>query len=212
MDDSLRWLNEQKVKRAIDALKRNGFNAVYAQTAETAVKFIEDAVETGSVVAVGGSATLNELNILEMLRNGEYEFLDRYAPGLTPAEVKDVQRRSFFADYYLMSSNAITEEGYLFNVDGSGNRVAALLYGPDNVIVIAGHNKIVGSEKDALDRVRRIASPPNTKRLGRKTPCAETGICSECNSPDRICKGYVTVRKNMLGRITVLIVGEELGY
>ena len=161
---------------------------------------------------------------MELLRSGDYEYLDRSAPGLSRDEVEEIYRRSFFSDVYLMSANAITENGELYNVDGNSNRVAALLYGPRRVIVIAGINKIVPDLPAAIARVKTIAAPKNCVRLSCDTPCFHTGECISlsrpdslmadgCDSNDRVCCNYVvTTKQRKPGRIHVLLVNETLGF
>ena len=207
------WSNEMKINRTIEALKKNNMNGYYAKNRDEVIKLIEDIVAEGSKVAVGGSETLSELGVLEYLRSGRYDFLDRYKAGLTPEEVTNIFKQSFLADAYLSGCNAITENGELYNVDGNGNRVAAMLYGPDKVIVICGVNKIVKDVDEAIKRNRAISAPMNAKRLKRKTPCAKVGYCMDCNSPERICNEYTLIKKQRLPeRMHVIFLNENLGY
>ena len=207
------WSNEMKINRTIEALKKNNMNGYYAKNRDEVIKLIEDIVAEGAKVAVGGSETLSELGVLEHLRSGRYDFLDRYKAGLTPEEVTNIFKQSFLADAYLSGCNAITENGELYNVDGNGNRVAAMLYGPDKVIVICGVNKIVKDVDEAIKRNRAISAPMNAKRLNRKTPCAKVGYCMDCNSPERICNEYTLIKKQRLPeRMHVIFLNENLGY
>ena len=207
------WSNEMKINRTIEALKKNNMNGYYAKNRDEVIKLIEDIVAEGAKVAVGGSETLSELGVLEHLRSGRYDFLDRYKAGLTPEEVTNIFKQSFLADAYLSGCNAITENGELYNVDGNGNRVAAMLYGPDKVIVICGVNKIVKDVDEAIKRNREISAPMNAKRLNRKTPCAKVGYCMDCNSPERICNEYTLIKKQRLPeRMHVIFLNENLGY
>lgn len=207
------WSNEMKINRTIEALKKNNINGYYAKNRDEVIKLIEDIVAEGSKVAVSGSETLSELGVLEHLRSGRYDFLDRYKAGLTPEEVTNIFKQSFLADAYLSGCNAITENGELYNVDGNGNRVAAMLYGPDKVIVICGVNKIVKDVDEAIKRNRAISAPMNAKRLKRKTPCAKVGYCMDCNSPERICNEYTLIKKQRLPeRMHVIFLNENLGY
>ena len=207
------WSNEMKINRTIEALKKNNMNGYYAKNRDEVIKLIEDIVAEGSKVAVGGSETLSELGVLEYLRSGRYDFLDRYKAGLTPEEVTNIFKQSFLADAYLSGCNAITENGELYNVDGNGNRVAAMLYGPDKVIVICGVNKIVKDVDEAIKRNRAISAPMNAKRLKRKTPCAKVGYCMDCNSPERICNEYTLIKKQRSAeRMHVIFLNENLGY
>jgi len=213
MDKNLTWVVSERIKRTIDNLHRNNMDGYYVQSCEQAIEKIIELVNDGATVSVGGSMTLFEAGVMDHLRSGRYNFLDRYADGLTPEDIKMIYRGGFSADAYFTSSNAITESGELFNVDGNGNRVAAMIYGPDKVIVIAGINKLVKDEQQAMERLKSTAAPANARRLGRKTPCAELGYCTNCSSPDRICNEYVLIKKQPArGRIHVIIIDRELGY
>ena len=212
MDNNLKWVNEIKINRTLEALRKNNMEGYLINTENELIHKIQELVNEGSKVSLGGSMTLFETKIMEHLRSGRYELLDRYKEGLTADEIKEIYRKSFFCDAYFTSTNAITEEGELYNVDGNGNRVAAMLYGPDKVIVIAGVNKIVKDINEAIYRVENLAAPANAKRLNRKTPCTVTGKCMNCNSPERICREYTVIRKPVSNRIFVLLLNEEYGY
>ncbi len=202
-----------KINNLIRTLQKNNINGYLVENREELISQIESIVEEKSVVSVGGSMTLFDLGIIDYLRGGRYEFLDRYKQGLSPADIEDIYRRSFFADAYFTSTNAITEEGELYNVDGTGNRVAAMLYGPKKVIVIVGTNKIVQNMDEAIKRVREIAAPLNTKRLNRKTPCVKVGHCMDCNSPERICNEYTVIKRQRdKNRMHVIFINENTGY
>lgn len=201
------------MERTAQALRKNNFYAVCAENREEALEIIENLIDDGATVAVGGSMTLFETGAIELLRSGKYCFFDRYEKGLTAQEITDIHKKAFTCDYYLCSTNAVTENGELYNVDGVGNRVAAMIYGPRNVIVVAGYNKIVENLDAAQKRVKQTAAPSNAVRLSRGTPCTMTGVCSDCASENRICSagtvmGYQTARE----RVKVILVGEELGY
>lgn len=212
MDNNLKWVNEIKINRTLEALRKNNMEGYLINTENELIHKIQELVNEGSKVSLGGSMTLFETKIMEHLRSGRYELLDRYKEGLTADKIKEIYRKSFFCDAYFTSTNAITEEGELYNVDGNGNRVAAMLYGPDKVIVIAGVNKIVKDINEAIYRVENLAAPANAKRLNRKTPCTVTGKCMNCNSPERICREYTVIRKPVPNRIFVLLLNEEYGY
>lgn len=213
MDRNIQWVISQKVKRTIENLQKNNITACYIEDKKGVLEKINELISEGNTVSVGGSMTLFETGIIDFLRSGKYNFLDRYKPGLTKEDIKDIYRKSFSADAYFTSSNAVTENGELYNVDGNGNRVAAMIYGPDKVIVIVGVNKIVKDVNEAMERNKRTAAPANAKRLDRKTPCAKLGYCVDCNTPDRICNDYVLIKKQgQKDRINVIIVGESLGY
>lgn len=157
--------------------------------------------------------TLFETGVIDHLRSGRYNFLDRYKEGLTDSDIKEIYRKSFFADAYFTSSNAITEDGEIYNVDGNGNRVAAMIYGPDKVIIVAGINKIVKDLDEAIERNREMAAPANAKRLNKNTPCAKIGYCMDCTSADRICRNYVLIKnQGRKDRMYVIFVNKNLGY
>lgn len=213
MDEFSTWLMEQKINRVIENLEKNNMEGYYARDGKEVLDIVKTLMNKGESVSVGGSMTLFETGIIDYLRNGDFRFLDRYEPDLTREEIIDIFKRSFLTDTYFVSSNAITEKGELYNVDGNGNRVAAMLYGPEKVIVIVGKNKIVKDVDEAIQRNREYAAPANAKRLDKKTPCARVGHCMDCKSEDRICNEYTLIRRQgTKGRIKVIIVGKELGY
>lgn len=204
---------QKKIDRTIKKLEKNRIKAYYVEKREDVLPLLDEIIGDDEEVSVGGSVSLQETGVLEYLRNRNLKFLDRYKEGLTSDEIQDIYRRSFFSDHYLTSSNAVTEEGELYNIDGNGNRVAAMIYGPKSVVLVVGYNKIVPDINAARTRLREIAAPANAMRLSKNTPCAQTGYCSDCNSSDRICSSYVLLsRQKVENRIKVIIVGEELGY
>ena len=191
--------------------KRN-MEAVYCETAEDAKKTVLAMIPEGSTVTSGGSATLDETGILEVLKSDAYRYIPR-SYSSDPREVQAQFVRQAQSEYYLMSTNAFTADGELVNIDGNANRLSMLLHGPLHVIIVAGMNKFAKTRKDALNRVHNIASPPNCVRLNKNTPCASTGLCGDCQSPDCICCQEVITRRSMTpGRIRIVLVGEELGF
>ena len=213
MDNNITWVMEQKIKRVVESLEKNNMEAFYVPDEKAAIEKISEFVKEGDTISVGGSMTLFETGVIDFLKSGKFNYLDRYKKGLTPADIKEVFRKSFSADAYFVSSNAVTENGELFNVDGTGNRTAAMIYGPDKVIVIVGVNKIVKDADEAVKRNKACSAPANAKRLNRNTPCTKVGCCMECSSAERICNNYVLIRKqSQKGRIKIIIVGKELGY
>lgn len=213
MDNNVKIIKDIHIRRTIENLKKNNMETYYVPTKEGAVDKVKSLISDGEVVAVGGSMTLFETGLIDMLRHGRYSFLDRYKKNLTASDTEKIFLESFLADTYLTSSNAVTEEGELYNVDGNGNRVAAMIYGPKSVIVVVGINKIVKDRDAAVERVKQIAAPANCVRLNRDTPCVKTGECVNCKSEERICCSYVFLAKQRVkGRIKVIIVGEDLGY
>lgn len=213
MDKNLRYINEKRVERTIKALESNNMSGYFVKNEEELLAKIDELIEEGSLVGCGGSMTLFETGIIDFIRNGKYNFLDRYEEGITPDEMKTLFRKSLCSDVYLTSTNAITESGELYNVDGNGNRVAAMLYGPDKVVVVVGINKIVGDVEEAINRTKVISGPTNAKRLNVNTPCKTTGVCMDCSSPDRICCEYTLIkRQRAKGRIHVIFIDGNYGY
>jgi len=223
MDEFKLEIIERRIEKTIEALKRNNMEGFYAPTSDIAVDMLKSLLTPGSTVSHGGSVTLKETKIIKLLESGKYNYVkpERPSPnGLTPEESANISRKAFFADYYLTSSNAITEDGLLYNVDGTSNRVAAMMFGPKNVIVIAGYNKIVCNLDEAINRVKSICAPANAFRLGLDTCCNKSGKCSSdsthssgCDSAERICSSYTVLAKQKIpGRIKVIFIAEELGY
>ena len=210
-----------KIKKVLTNLEKNNMQGIYVEKISDVVPKIKELISPGETVAVGGSMSLFESGVIDLLRSGEYNFLDRYADGLSSDDIRDIYIKSFSADTYFLSSNAITENGELYNVDGNSNRVAALVFGPKSVIVVAGVNKIVKDIDAAITRVKTIAAPKNCARLNCGTYCKAAGKCvaaeagdfSGCPSDSRICCSYVVSSyQRVKNRIKVILVGEELGY
>ena len=186
MDEHKQAVLQKRIEKTMKALERNKMKPFYAKDKGEALRIVQSLLQPGQTITCGGSVTLSECGIIDLLRSGQYHYLDRDRPDLTPEQKKQIFRQAFSADVYLMSSNAVTEEGELYNVDGNSNRVAALAYGPDSVIVVAGCNKIVPDIAAAVERVKKIAAPVNATRLHCSTPCAKTGECMNCHSDGRI--------------------------
>lgn len=209
------------IEKVLENLRKNRMEAYFVERREEVVPLIKTLIREGDTVGLGGSMTLQETGVLELLRSGAYHFLDRAREGITPEEVQQVYRDTFAADAFFCSANAITEQGELFNVDGNCNRIAAISFGPKSVIVVAGVNKIVPDLEGAVRRLKTVAAPKNTKRLSCKTYCLEKGHCmgleggmtEGCASPDRICCTYMVCgHQRIANRIKVILVNEELGY
>ncbi|MGL5675350.1 MAG: lactate utilization protein [Cellulosilyticaceae bacterium] len=203
---------EKQATTLIKHLQKRNMEGSYCGTKEEARHLALSMMPEETSISWGGSMSIFEAGLVDALYdNGNYTLYDRAK--CTPEEQDDVVRKSFFADFYLMSSNAITLDGQLVNIDGLGNRVAAMIYGPKKVIMLVGMNKVATTVEDAIRRVHNVASPQNTLRLGKETPCAITGICGNCLSPDCICMQTVITRNSRIpGRIHVILVGESLGY
>lgn len=203
---------ERQADTIIQNMAKRRFVGRYCQTADMARGEILSMIPSGASVSFSGSQTLQDMKVLDALRRrSDINFLDRDACR-TQEERDDLFRRTFFCDYYLMSSNAITLNGELVNIDGNGNRVAALTFGPKNIIIAAGMNKIAADLQDAIHRVRNFAAPPNCMRLNINTPCASSGKCHDCYK-ESICNTIaVTRRSSVLNRIQIILIGESLGY
>lgn len=196
----------------IKNLKKRNMEGYYFETASACTEAILASIPSGSIIGWGGSESLKESGLLDAIHGGSYELLDRSA-AKTPEESRQIYGRTVLADYFLMSSNAITLDGELINIDGNGNRVACLIQGPSHVIIVAGMNKIVPDVESGIGRIRNTACPANAIRLKRQLPCAQTGVCHDCLSPESFCCQVVVTRRSMHpGRIKVYLVGEELGY
>lgn len=212
----------ERIKKTMENLEKNNMKAFFVETKEEVVPLIKTLVPEGSSVANGGSETLKQTGAISLLESGIYDFIDRR--GLDGEEVRQCYIKSFGSDAFFCSSNAITENGELYNVDGNSNRVACIVYGPRQVIIVAGVNKIVSDINEAIERVKTTAAPPNTQRLSCKTPCAVTGhcisldgenplMCDGCESPQRICCNFVvSAKQRHKDRIKVILVNENLGY
>lgn len=211
MDEHLAFIEEKRLERVKAALERNGIPAAIVQSAAEVAPYVKELLPAGCTVAVGGSVTLAEAGVLALLRGGDYDFLDREAPG---ADAEAVLHAAFGAQWYLSSANALTEDGKIYQMDGRGNRVAAILYGPRQVLLVVGRNKIVPDEAAARRRNHAVAAPANCRRLGISTPCGLTGQCANCTGDARICVAEVLIHRQLIGgrRLSVLLVNEELGY
>lgn len=214
MNNNVKDANKVRIETIIKNLKRRNITGHYCESAEEAVKIIENLIEEGSQVSWGGSVTLNEIGIKEVLKAGNYQVNDPMDPSLDREEAMMRRKKALTCDAYLASLNAITMDGEIVNIDGTGNRVAAIAFGPGKVILVAGVNKIVNEEKDAIGRIMTEACPANCLRLGRKTPCAVTGKCGNCLSVgNTICSYTVVTRFSPEpDRLHVVMVNDVLGY
>lgn len=215
---------KSKIQRTMENLKVNKMKPYFVETKEEVLPLIKTLIKEGDTVSNGGSETLKETGVIDELKSGKYNYLNRSREGITQEEIEEVYRKTYSADAYFASSNAITENGELYNVDGNSNRVSAILYGPKSVILVCGYNKIVKNIEEAEIRVKTKAAPPNCVRLKCDTYCQKTGKClslnsdnreipSGCHSDRRICCNYViSAQQRHVDRIKVIIVGEELGY
>ncbi|HHX19663.1 MAG TPA: lactate utilization protein [Clostridiaceae bacterium] len=203
---------ERVAKTLIKNMERRQMEAYYCADRATAVQKVLELMPHGSSVAWGGSVTLTESGLMDALDPGLYNIIDR-AAAKTKEEQRELYGKICGCDFFLMSTNAMTLDGELVNIDGRGNRVAFLCYGPENVIVLTGLNKVTPDLESAIQRVQNVAAPPNTIRLNCDTPCSVTGRCGDCYGPDSICSSIVITRRSHFpNRIKVVLVGEELGF
>ncbi|MBF7081515.1 lactate utilization protein [Desulfallas sp. Bu1-1] len=206
------WNYEQKCRKAVQALEKNGFTAIYCPAKQQAADYILQEARDAQTVGFGGSMSVAGLAVAEKLAEMGKELLIHGKPGLKPEEVLNIMRRQLTSDLFLAGTGALTLSGCLVNIDMTGNRVGSMFFGPKKVIVVAGRNKIVDNVEEAVKRIKRYAAPPNAKRLNKNTPCAKTGFCHDCNSPDRICRIMTVVeRKPPLTDLRILVVNEDMG-
>lgn len=218
-------INEALIKSVMENLENNNMKPFYCETSAEAKELVMSLINKGATVTNGGSVTMKEIGVMDAVKEREdITYLDRNKEGLTADEIKDIYKKAFFADVYLMSTNALTVKGELYNVDGNSNRVAALLYGPESVIVVCGVNKIVENLDEAVNRVKTVAAPKNTARLHTGSYCENSGecvslknegafMCDGCKGAGRICCNYVvSAQQRQKDRIKVIIVNENLGF
>jgi len=206
------WFQINRIERTRKALERNGFRTLFVTDAKSAIKAIMDMIPAGATVGIGGSVTLHQIGFFEEIKSHRRELINPFGKDITLEQRDQLSRKIFSCDYFVCGTNAVTEEGHLFNIDNTGNRVAAMVFGPKKTIIVCGVNKIAKDMEEARKRVWGKAAPMNAKRLGRKTPCADTGVCTDCNSSDRICNISVELlKKPARSDILVLLVGEPLG-
>ena len=207
------WYQDLQVKRTMESLKKNNFSAQFVPDAAKALQEVFAMIPEGASVGVGGSLTLSQIGFFDEAGKRSVKLLNPGTQGVSQEEGVHMRREIFLADFFLSSSNAITEDGKLYNIDATGNRVGAMMFGPKNVILVCGVNKIVKNIAEAQAKVQEWVAPMNARRLGMKTPCVETGQCADCSSPQRICSIYTVIAKKPLRtNMTVLIVGQPLGF
>lgn len=199
-------------KTVMKKFEKRSMNAYYCATKEEAKEKILELIPKGATVTAGGSESMVEAGVMDAVTGTDYQFIDRTA-GKDFQETREIYAKAVLADYFLMSTNAFTTQGELVNIDGMGNRVACLSYGPSNVIVLASMNKMCPTVEDAIRRAHTLACPPNAIRVKASTPCTKTGVCSDCMGSGSICcQTVITQNSKVPGRITVILVGEPLGF
>lgn len=212
MSEFVSWHRAAVGEKVVDALKNNNFTATYVSSRQEAATLLLDLIPMEAKVGFGGSVTLAQLGIIDRLEERGNTVLNAFKPGLPPQEVKAIRRQHLLADVYLSGTNAVTLDGKLVNVDATGNRVGPMLFGPEQVFVVVGINKVVKDLVEAESRIKLWAAPPNNRRLDYPNPCAKTGVCMDCQGPSRICNITTILHKRpRLTNFHVIVVGEDLG-
>ena len=208
MDANVKEIIKIKMEACKKALEKNGMKAYLVEDAQAARELVNAMIKDHETVCDGGTMTLQETGILDMLNHRDLVFHSHSDPTMTREQSDAEARKAFSADTFIASTNAVTLQGELVNIDGHGNRVSAMIFGPKQVIIVAGYNKIVEDEEAAKKRIREIAAPANSVRLHKQTPCSKTGSCQDCYSKDRICSSYYDKED----RIRVILIAEAYGY
>ena len=209
MDPNKVKRNELLAQKVIKGLESRNMSAKYAATREEALKLALETIPEGSTVTMGGALSAREIGLVDAVKGPDYRFIDREAY----ADRRAAMLAAYDADVFLSSTNAMTEDGILVNIDGNANRVSAIAQGPKKVVVIAGMNKVCKDLDSAMKRARNVAAPINAQRFGLNTPCAKTGACMDCKSPDTICCQFLITRYSRhAGRIHVILVNDNLGF
>ena len=210
--DTKKWYIEKMMERTVQALKENYFDAAFFTDKKDLISKVMGYVKPRMKIGIGGSMTLREIGLVEKIKKEKVTVLDHWEAGLSKEEIQAMRIQHLTSDLFLSGSNAITENGEIVNIDGVGNRVSSITFGPKKVIIIAGYNKIVPDVEAAIERVKDIAAPMNAKRLNLPLPCAKTGYCHDCKSEQRICRVVsILERKPSATDISVFIMSESLG-
>jgi hypothetical protein len=213
MDVNQRWHRYRLMEQTAAALEKNGFKAVLFDDRQGALEWLCSEAAGAARVGIGGSKTLADLGLIDRLEAAGKTVLFHSRPELAPAERRHIMQEQLACDLFFCSTNALTVGGHLVNIDATGNRVCAMAFGPGKVVVVAGANKITTNIESALKRVKEVACPPNARRLGFETPCAKTGLCNDCNSPQRICRITTIIeRRPRATDLQVCLINENLGY
>lgn len=209
MDEYIFKRNELLAKKVIKGLESRNMTGYYAASKEEALKIALDLIPEKSSVTMGGAMSVHEIGLVDALKEGDYDFIDRD----DYEDKREAMLKAYDADFFLSSANAMTEDGVLVNIDGNANRVSAIAQGPKKVLFVVGMNKICSTLDSAMDRAQYIASPINAQRFGLETPCAKTGACAQCKSHDTICCQILITRYSKHdGRISVILVNDDLGF
>lgn len=212
MNENIIKRNELLAVKVIKGLESRNMSGYYAATKEEALAKALELIPEGASIAMGGAMSAHEIGLVEALKTDSYNFIDR-DKAKNPEEKRAAMLAAYDADFFLSSANAMTEDGIIVNIDGNSNRVSAIAQGPKQVLFIVGMNKICDDLDGAMKRARNVAAPINAQRFGLSTPCASTGSCMDCKSPDTICCQFLITRfSRHKGRIHVILVNDSLGF
>ncbi len=210
--DTKKWYIEKMMERTVQALKENYFDAAFFTGKKDLISRVMGYVKPGMKIGIGGSMTLREIGLVEKIKKEKVTVLDHWEAGLSKEEIQAMRIQHLTSDLFLSGSNAITENGEIVNIDGFGNRVSSITFGPKKVVIVAGYNKIVPDVEAAIERIKDVAAPMNAKRLNLPLPCAKTGYCHDCKSEQRICRIVSILERKPNGTdISVFIINESLG-
>jgi hypothetical protein len=213
--DAKRITYRNQAEQIIKSMQKRNITGLYFDKSEEAVAAICEMIPEDALVGLGGSETIIETGLVDALRKMKIRLLDRYKNGVTKEDVNRMRREGLLSDVFIASSNAITSDGKIVNQDGIGNRVAAMIFGPQKVILMVGMNKVVKTVEDAVVRIKTVAAPMDAIRVEKNTPCSKLGFCTDpnCHPPNRICSQLVIIESSLIpDRITVVLIGEDLGY
>lgn len=209
MNENIFKRNELLAKKVMKGLESRNMSAYYAKSKEEALARALELIPEKSSVTMGGAMSVHEIGLVDALKKGDYDFIDRD----DYEDKREAMLKAYDADFFLSSVNAMTEDGVLINIDGNANRVSAIAQGPKHVLFIVGMNKVCSDVDGAMKRARNVAAPINAQRFGLSTPCAKTGSCMDCKSPDNICCQFLMTRYSLhKGRISVILVNDDLGF
>ena len=210
---SIKWHRDLLVQQTKDALEKNGFLVEICVTKEECLKSAIAQIDKDLIIGFGGSTTIKEIGLFDYLIKNNYNIINTYITGLSREEKFNLRQKTLTADYFITSSNAVTLEGEFVNIDGFGNRVSGIIFGPKKVFLFIGMNKIVHNREQAIDRILNYAAPINAKRLDKDVPCVESGSCEDCDNPERICNHLViSMKQNIPDRIKIFLIKENLGF
>lgn len=204
---------EELIRITMENLESNNIGAYHVTSNEQLLTTIQSFLRPKEIIGCGDSVTLEETQVFEFIKNNDYCFLDKHKSGLTSDEKRNIYLNNFRANTFISGVNAISQDGSLYFIDGNGSRIAPIIYGPEQIIIVAGTNKIVVDSEQAEYRARQIAAPMDAKRLGKSTPCSITGKCIDCKSKERICNDFLRISRQFVkNRIKVILIDGKFGY